>query len=256
VTHSGTLLALRGSIQMPSHDLLEDALTISLHHIAMARDNPVEPPLINPLHTSRKTLPITRTSSIPNSPLLPLRITLCTLQRHKDLGQDAAIRVNPRLAELLGSRQIEHEISLYESAGGTVVENKFLVDVRGDVFPIELRVEFGGDGLDAFVGTEEDREGDVFVVLLCALFGEDVRAHDLRVGVFFVPGAEEDVVLLRVVLAMIPGDLVGAIRTSASRAAMYFTSPISDTFCLTSSVNATGEKTAREPDSRRTVLVR
>jgi hypothetical protein len=32
--------------------------------------------------------------------------------------------------------------------------------------------------------------------LLCALFGEDVWAHDLGVGVFFVPGAEEDVVLV------------------------------------------------------------
>jgi len=208
-THSGTLLALRGSVQMPSHDLLKDTLTISLHDVSMARDDPVEPPLIDPLHTSREALPITRTSSIPNSPLLPLRITLCTLQRHKDLRQDAAIRVNPCFTELLCSRQIEHEISLYESAGRAVMEDELLVDVRGDVFPIELRVEFGGDGLDAFVGAEEDREGDVFVVLLCALFGEDVGAHDLRVGVFFVPGAEEDVVLLRIMLITVAGVLVG-----------------------------------------------
>ena len=239
---------------MPPHDLLKDTLTIPLHDIAMARDNPVEPPLVNPLHTSREALPITRTSSIPNSTLLPLRIALCTLECHKDLGQDAAVRVDSRFTELLGSRQVEHEISHDETAGGAVVENEFLVDVRGDVFPIELCVEFGRDGLDGFGSAEENGEWDFFVVLLCALLGKDVGAHDLRVGVFFVPGAEEDVVLLRIVLATVPDSLVGVMRTSASRAAMYFTSPISDTFCLTSSVNATGEKTAREPDSRRTVL--
>jgi hypothetical protein len=33
---------------------------------------------------------------------------------------------------------------------------------------------------------------------------------------------------------------------------MYFTSPISETLRLTSSVNATGEKTTRAPDCRRT----
>jgi hypothetical protein len=43
--------------------------------------------------------------------------------------------------------------------------------------------------------------------------------------------------------------------TSASKAAMYFTSPISETLRFTSSVNATGEKTARAPDWRRTGAV-
>jgi hypothetical protein len=41
-------------------------------------------------------------------------------------------------------------------------------------------------------------------------------------------------------------------RTSTSRAAMYFTSPNSVILRFTSSVNATGEKTARAPDWRRT----
>jgi hypothetical protein len=45
--------------------------------------------------------------------------------------------------------------------------------------------------------------------LLCALLWEDVWAHDLRVGVFFVPGAEEDVVLLRRLLAVVLVVLVG-----------------------------------------------
>lgn len=41
-----------------------------------------------------------------------------------------------------------------------------------------------------------------------------------------------------------------------SSAVMYFTSPSSATFCFTSSVRATGEKTAREPFSRRTIVPR
>jgi hypothetical protein len=45
------------------------------------------------------------------------------------------------------------------------------------------------------------------------------------------------------------------VGTSASRAAMYLTSPILETLDLTSSVNATGEKTARAPDRSRTVGV-
>jgi hypothetical protein len=43
--------------------------------------------------------------------------------------------------------------------------------------------------------------------------------------------------------------------TSASSAAMYLTSPSSDTFDFTSSVRATGEKTASAPDCKRTVVV-
>lgn len=37
---------------------------------------------------------------------------------------------------------------------------------------------------------------------------------------------------------------------------MYLTSPNSATLRLTSSVNATGEKTARDPDCRRTIVPR
>lgn len=44
-------------------------------------------------------------------------------------------------------------------------------------------------------------------------------------------------------------------RTSASRAAIYLTSPSSATLRFTSSVNATGEKTARDPDCSRTVYI-
>lgn len=181
---------------MPPHDLLENALTLPLNHITMARDNPLEPPLINPLHTTRESLAITRTSPVPNGTLLPFGIALCALQSGEDFGQNTCVGVDARLAELLRGGQVEHEIGRDEAAGGAVVEHEFLVDVRGDVFPIEFRVEFGGDGGDGFRGAEDDAKGYVFVVLLCALLGKDIRTHDLGVGVFGVPGAEEDVVLL------------------------------------------------------------
>jgi hypothetical protein len=182
---------------MPPHDLLKDTLTIALHHISVARYDPVKVPLVDPLYASREALPVTRAGPIPDSALLPLRITLCILQSHEDLGQDAAIGVDACFAELLGSRQVEHEISHYETARRTVVEDEFLVDVRGDVFPVEFSVELWRDRLDGLGGAEEVGEGDLFVVLLCALLRKDIGAHDLRVGVFFVPGTEENVVLSR-----------------------------------------------------------
>lgn len=83
------------------------------------------------------------------------------------------------------------------------MEDDFLVDVRVYVFPIEFGVELGRDGLDGLVGAEEDGEGDLFIVLLCALFGEDVGTHNLGIRVFFVPGTEEDVVLFDGLLDMV-----------------------------------------------------
>lgn len=78
-----------------------------------------------------------------------------------------------------------------------MVEDDFFVGVRGDVFPVEFGVEFGGDGLGVFVVVEEVCEGDVFFGgVFRAELGEGVGAHYLRGGVGAVPGAEEDVVLV------------------------------------------------------------
>jgi hypothetical protein len=79
-----------------------------------------------------------------------------------------------------------------------VVEDEFLVDVAGHVFPVELGVEFGADGCEGLFGGEEEGERDGLVVLLGALFGQRRGAEDLRAGVGLVPGAEEDVVLVGV----------------------------------------------------------
>jgi len=74
------------------------------------------------------------------------------------------------------------------------MEHDFFVEVRGDVFPIKLCVEFRGDGRYGFVFLEDEGEGDRLVALFCALFGEGFGAHNLRGGIGGVPGAEEDVV--------------------------------------------------------------
>jgi hypothetical protein len=133
-----------------------------------------------------------------------------------------------------------------------VVEDKFFVEVGGDVFEVEFGVEFGRDGGYGLGLGEEEGEGHGLVALFGALFGEGFDAEDLGGRVGFMPGAKEDVVLEKVRLGWVRrGE--GRRVTSASRAAMYFTSPISETLDLTSSVRATGEKTARAPDWRRTL---
>ena len=76
-----------------------------------------------------------------------------------------------------------------------MMEDELLVDMRGDVFPIKLCIEFRGDGLDRLGFAEEEAKWHIFVLLLCALLGKNVWPHYLRVWVFFVPRTEEDVVL-------------------------------------------------------------
>ena len=79
-----------------------------------------------------------------------------------------------------------------------MVEDEFLVEMRGDVFPVEFSVEFGRDGGYGLGFAEDEGEGHFFVALLVALFGEGFGAQDLGGRVGLVPGAEEDVVLLDV----------------------------------------------------------
>ena len=77
-----------------------------------------------------------------------------------------------------------------------MVEHDFLVGVRVHVFPVELCVELGRDGVEGFGGPEEVCEGDVFFgFVFGAKLGEGLGAEDLGLGVGRVPGAEEDVVL-------------------------------------------------------------
>jgi hypothetical protein len=96
---------------------------------------------------------------------------------------------------LLSRGQIEHHVCLDKRFGGFVVEHDFLVDVRWHVFPVELGIEFRGDGGYGHAFCEDEGEGDGFVALLFALFGQGFGAKDLGGWVGGMPGAEEDVVL-------------------------------------------------------------
>jgi hypothetical protein len=235
---------------MPPKHLLKDPLPIPLNNIAMARDNALKVPLINPRNRLRKPLAITSTSPIPDRALLPNRRSLSALQRSKDLRQNTGVWVDAGFAELLCGREVEHEICGDEGAGGFVVEDEFFVDMCGDVLPVELCVEFWRDGLHGLGFAEEEGERHVFVLLFGSLLWEGFWAHDLCLGVLLVPWSEEDVVLEHVNTSF--EWICEGRRTSASNAAMYLTSPSSATLRLTSSVSATGEKTARAPDCRRT----
>lgn len=180
-------------IQVPLHDLLEDALTSSFNHIAVTGNNPLKVPLVNPLHRLRVPHPIARANPPPNQPLLP--IPPCIRQRAKDLRQYPTRRAHASLAELLGRRVVEDQVGLDERLGRLVVEDELLVLVRVHELVFEFGIEVGVDGGEGLGLREDVGEGDVFVLLLCALFGEAFGAQDFCVGVGSVPWAEEDVVL-------------------------------------------------------------
>jgi hypothetical protein len=237
---------------MPPKHLLKHALACALNHIPMTRHNPLKSPSVDPAHTRIEPRAIARTRAIPNRAFLPHRAPRRTLQRAENLGQNPTARVFTCPAELLGGWQVEHHVGLNQRLCGFVVEHDFLVDVCGDVFPVKLGVEFRRDGIYGHALLEDEGEGNVFIALLFTLLGERFRAEDLGGRVGGVPGAEEDVVL-EGELVDVKGVYDGG-RTSASSAAMYFTSPSSETLDLTSSVRATGEKTARAPDWRRTAV--
>tara|TARA_R110002003_G_scaffold40_5_gene2634 strand:+ start:13285 stop:13617 length:333 start_codon:yes stop_codon:yes gene_type:complete len=97
------------------------------------------------------------------------------------------------------------------------VEDEFLVDVAGHVFPVELFVELGADGCYGLFGGEEEGEGDGLVVLLGALFGQRRGAKDLCGGVGLVPGAEEDVVLVGVSGRMEDEERLGGVLLGRER---------------------------------------
>lgn len=238
-------------LQMPLQNPLENALSTRIDGVTMARNHAVKIPLIDFADRVAEASPVAAGSGIPDESLLS--VSVCVGQRAEDLSQDAALRIHIRLAELLSRGIVEQKVGLDKCLCWLVVEDNFLVRVCIDVFIVELGIEFRGNGGDGLVLAENEGEGNVFVTLLLALLRESLGAQNLGLGIGLVPWSEEDVVLhagfrwrfLRYRYADIG-------HTSASRAVMYFTSPISATFFLTSSVRATGEKTARAPDCKRT----
>jgi hypothetical protein len=77
-----------------------------------------------------------------------------------------------------------------------VVEHNLLVLVRVHKLVVEFGVELGIDGGEGLVFGENIGEGDGFILLRFALFGEAFGAEDFGVGIGLVPWAEEDVVLM------------------------------------------------------------
>lgn len=79
------------------------------------------------------------------------------------------------------------------------MEDDLLIGVRMHVFPVELGIELGRDGIECLGGAEEVRERDIFFrAVFGTEFGEGLRAEDLGLWVGGVPGTEEDVVLYNV----------------------------------------------------------
>lgn len=126
---------------MPLHDLRKYALPASFNHIPMTRNHPVKVPLVDPLHTLGEPRPIARTSPVPDNPSLRQTLALRVLKPGPDLRDNTRFGIFASLAELLSRGHVEDEVSLDESAGGFVVENELLVEMRMDVFVFEFVVE-------------------------------------------------------------------------------------------------------------------
>ena len=96
-------------LQVPPEQPPEHGIPVPFHHIPMARNNPLKPPIRNPLCTLRKPLLILR-HRIPQKPLLPLPINIrkvpCNLvQNPRQLPATGPTK-------LLLRRQIEQQIRL------------------------------------------------------------------------------------------------------------------------------------------------
>lgn len=185
---------------MPLEHLLEDALSVAFDHVAVTSDDALKIPVVDPGNRLGEALSVARAGSIPNSALLPDCTSFRTLQRTKDLGQDPSGRVDTGLAVLLGSREVEHEIGRDKGARRLVMEEDFLVQVGGNVLPLELGIELRRDCLDRFRLVEDEGERNVLVILLRALLRKSLGAEYLCVGVGLMPGTEEDVVLSDLVI--------------------------------------------------------
>lgn len=136
------LQRLRTILQMPLHDLLEDALSPGLNHIPVARYNSIERPSIDLLHTLAEGGSGVR-QSIPYNSLLCQSRTSRVLQTVEQLGQQAGRRVHIRLTELFGCWQVEQQVSFDKGARLAVIEDEFLVAMRMDIFIVEVGVELG-----------------------------------------------------------------------------------------------------------------
>lgn len=126
---------------MPLHDSLEDALSIVLNDVAMARDDPLEIPGVDLRNAPVEPRPVRSADEIPDEPSLRQCLAACVVDVREEFCEKASIWVLLSIAKLLCCRQIEHQICFDEGACGSVVEDELFVTVGVDVFVVELCVK-------------------------------------------------------------------------------------------------------------------
>ena len=184
---------------MPLHNPLKHRLPITQHRVAVAGDDILKPPAVDPGDAPIEARAVARADEVPQHALLPHAGGV--LQVARQARRPAGIGSLGRPAVLLRRRQVEDQVRLQQRARRPVEEDELLVDVRVDQLVVHLGVDLGRDAHVALVGRREHRleghVGDRRVggVQLCALLGQPARADDVRFGVRGVPGREEDVVL-------------------------------------------------------------
>lgn len=149
-----SLLAI--ALQMPSHDLFEDALAARLDRVAVARDQPIEIPTRNCATAAPKPLPIALASHVPNEPLLPNSRARCILKAGEELGQQTIRSRHARPRVLFVRRQVEDHVSRDEGPVGPMVKHKFLVRMATDIFVVKFTVKVRVDSQTGLVLHRKD----------------------------------------------------------------------------------------------------
>ena len=184
---------------MPLEDLLEHGLPLAQDRVAMAGDDVLKAPLIDPLDALIEPRAVARADQVPDHPLLPHAAG--TLQIARQSTRPSLVRALARAAVLFGRGQIEEQVGLEERLGWLVEEHEFLIHVGVDQLILDLGVEVrrhshlalvsgAEDGLEGHVG-----DGRVLGAEIGALLGQAVGADEMRFGIRSGPGRDEDVVL-------------------------------------------------------------
>jgi hypothetical protein len=188
--NEGLRRLLRGQMpgQMPSHNLLENALAACLDDISVTRDDTVEVPVVDFGNAVVKTLAVAAADRIPYKAFLAGGSAVGVVKGGKELSPEARCGRLAGFAKLLCSREVEHQIGLNKRLSRLVVEDQLFVGMGRQVRVLELRVEFGIHSRAVPVlGSEDDAEGHVFILLLGTLLRQAFWAEHFGLGVGGVP---------------------------------------------------------------------
>ena len=186
--NEGLLRLLRG--QMPSHNLLENALAACLNDISVTRYDTIEVPLVDFGNAAVKTFAVAAADRIPYKAFLAGGSAVGVVKGGKDLSPEARCGRLAGFAKLLCSREVEHQIGLDKRLGQLVVEYQLFVGMGRQVRVLELGVKFGiHSSAVPVLGGEDDAEGHVFILLLGTLLRQAFWAEHFGLGVGGVPSA-------------------------------------------------------------------